>query len=37
MLVAGLSLTLRYLPLWVWAVTAGLVTIWFGVTILRDR
>lgn len=36
-LVAGLSLTLRFIPFWVWAVAAGLVATWFGVLILRDR
>lgn len=37
LLLAGLSLTLRYLPLWLWAVAAGVTTIWMGVLLLRDQ
>lgn len=37
LMVAGLTLLLRHLPLWLWAVAAGVATTWLGAQFLRDR
>lgn len=37
MVLAGLLVTLRYLPAWLWLVAAGALTAWMGVLLLRDR
>lgn len=34
---AGAGLVLRFLPLWIWAVLAGGVTMWAGLTLTRWR